>query len=242
MAAELLVGYRIDDGKRIVDQLIDDGFEVTVALWVKVDAEGPWHLYIASPAVKAEKPGESYPALYLSMSKIPDLSIEISAIKLINNTNPIARGAIELSDRQPARIPTHYVGPRLGNLVIEEAYIYPPPIPKTGWPRLYFTVTYYRQDTDIWRAATKRGDLYRGINVTGAISYSTALRGGEGEKDITSASVSVLLEIDPSFDDKQILEHPDVKRMMVQQARSLADEMFKSRHPAAVIEHDDQLG
>ena len=35
MAAELLVDSRIDDGERVVDQLIRDNFEVTVAFWVK---------------------------------------------------------------------------------------------------------------------------------------------------------------------------------------------------------------
>jgi len=241
MATELLVENQIDDGKRIVDQLISDGFEVTAAFWVKTAEEGLWHLYIASPLVKAEKPGEAYPALYASLSKIPGLWAQLAGIKLVKSTNPVARGAKEILDRYPARIPTRYRRPQLGGLAIEEAYIYPSPAPKEGWPRLSFRVTYYRQGaSNTWRATIERGELYRGISAKGAVSYSTGRWEGENAENDKFAIVSVLLEIDPNFDSEPILELPEVKRMMAQQARSLADEMFKARHPEAVIQHDDQ--
>ena len=74
MDTKLLVVKQIDDGERIIDQLMSDGFEVTAASWVKTAEEGLWDLYIASPLVEANRPGEAYRTLYASISKIPGLA------------------------------------------------------------------------------------------------------------------------------------------------------------------------
>ena len=54
------------------------------------------------------------------------------------------------------------------------------------------------------------------------------------------ATVSVLLEIAPQFDDQKILTDPNVRRVMSSQARIMADEMFMRYHPGAMIEHADE--
>lgn len=125
MVAELLVIGRIDEGQRIIDQLVRDGFEVTVAFWLKAGEYDPWHLYIASPRVDAERPGESYPALYASLSKVPDTPVQVSQVRLVNDAQPIARAAVALRDRYPNRGPTGHRGIRLGGLPVEEVDIYP---------------------------------------------------------------------------------------------------------------------
>jgi hypothetical protein len=124
MAAELLAASQIEDGKRIIDQLVRDGFEVTVAFWVKTGEEGLWRLYIASPLVDDQRPGKAAPAFYDSLSKIPDSSVQFSEIRLVNAANPMARNAIALRDRHPAKIPDRYQGKRLDDLSIDESFIY----------------------------------------------------------------------------------------------------------------------
>jgi hypothetical protein len=126
MDTKLLVTEQIDDGKRIVDQLMGDEFEVSAAFWAKTAEEGLWYLYIASPLVEANRPGEAYPRLYASISQIPGLEVQLSDIKLINDTNPIARDIIEARNRYPRGTPTRYRGKRVGNVSILEAYVYPP--------------------------------------------------------------------------------------------------------------------
>jgi hypothetical protein len=222
----------------LVEQLVRDGFDVSVAFWVKISEEGLWHLYIASPSVDAEKLGESYGKVYASLNKIPSSWVSPSDIKLITDMNPIARDAVEVRDRHLAKLPTRYHGKRLGSLSISEAYIYPPSAPEKAWIRLPYRVTYYRQGkTNHWRARTESEGLLRGVRAKGAVSYSTALWEGESPEDVNFAIVSVFLEIDPQFDD-QDLEHPDVGQTMAEQARAMADGMFRSRHPEAIIEHD----
>jgi hypothetical protein len=130
MAAELLVDSRIEDGERIIDQLIHDNFEVMVAFWVKPAEHYPWHLYIASPMVDAQKPGQAYPALYASLSKIANSSVQLSEIRLVNDADPIARDALMLRLQYPGMMPTSFPGKRLGDLALEEAYVYPLPSKK----------------------------------------------------------------------------------------------------------------
>jgi hypothetical protein len=127
MDTELLVEERIDGGQKLIDQLVRDGFDVRVAFWVKASEGGVWHLYIASPAVSPEKVVEAFRTVYASLSKLADPWVSHSEVKLLNGTDPAARAAVEIRDRLPGKSPTRYHGKRLGNLTIEEAYIYPPP-------------------------------------------------------------------------------------------------------------------
>src|SRR6266545_1064572 len=110
MDTELLVDSQIDDGQRLVQQLVLDGFEVTVSFWVKTSEEGLWHLYIASPSVDEEKLGDAYRKVYASLSRIPGSWVSPSDIKLVNDKNLIAKDAAEVRDRYPARVPTRYQG------------------------------------------------------------------------------------------------------------------------------------
>jgi hypothetical protein len=126
MDTEILVESQIDDGRRLVDQAVRDGFDVSVAFWVKTSEEGLWQLYIASPSVDEGRLGQAYRKVYASLSKTPDSWISPSDIKLINVENPIAQDIIAARDRHPAKIPTRYRGKRIGNLSIVKAYIYPP--------------------------------------------------------------------------------------------------------------------
>jgi hypothetical protein len=122
-----LVDTRIDDGQKLIDQLVRDGFPVRVAFWVRTSEDEAWLLYLGSPDVDLEKPGDAYRRAYASLSKMPDCSISLSEIRLVNGTNPVARAAVRLRDRQAGRVPTHFRGNHLGNLAVGEAYIYPPP-------------------------------------------------------------------------------------------------------------------
>jgi hypothetical protein len=235
MVTELLVESQIEDGRRFVEQLVRDGFEVTVAFWVKTSEEGSWHLFIASPSVDAEKPSGAYRKVYASLSKIPDIGISPSDIKLISSTNPIAQDALEMrGDRYPGRISTLYQGKRLGGLSIREAYIYPPLVSL----RQSYSVAYHRKEkTNTWRAKTKKEEMYRDMRAKGAVAYSTGRWEGETEEEENHATVSVLLEVDPQFDDQNLIFIPQIRQIMTCQARDLADQMFKTRHPDATIEH-----
>jgi hypothetical protein len=147
MDTELLVESHIDDGQRLVEQLVRDDFEISVAFWVKTSEEGLWHLYIASPSVDEDKLGEAYRKLYASLAKISDSTVSPSDIKLINDANAISRDVLAIRDRYPAKIPTRFRGKRIGNVSIVEAYIYPTPMrPRVQTPTKYGARVYLLDD------------------------------------------------------------------------------------------------
>ena len=128
MDQELLVDDRFEDGEKLLAHLVRSGFDVTVAFWVLTSEDSSWYLYIGSNTVVSQGAGQAFGMLYVCLSKIPNISISWSDVKLVPPSNPIAANALALRDRNKARLPARYRGKRLGDLAIEEAYIYP----KTG--------------------------------------------------------------------------------------------------------------
>lgn len=121
----LLVDEQIEDGKSLLAGLVHDGFDVTVAFWVRTSEEGLWFLYIGSTSVRTMTLADAYRVVYGALRRIPNTEISISNVKIVDADNPIARSAIEVRDRYPARLPARYNGKRLGNMSIEDVYIYP---------------------------------------------------------------------------------------------------------------------
>jgi hypothetical protein len=125
MDQELLVDSRIDDGVKLLSELVKHGFDVTVACWVRTSDSGSPSLYIGSTAVERGKIGDAYVIAYDCLSRVPDASIELSDLQLVPSSHPIAKAALAVRERYPERVATRYHGKRLGGLAIEEAYIYP---------------------------------------------------------------------------------------------------------------------
>lgn len=232
MAEDLLVDDQIDGGQMAIDQLLMDGIDVTVAFWAKPH-ERSWRMYIASPAFDDRKPGENYLAIRDSLSRVANPEVRFWPINLINDQNPMACDALKIAGRPGKEEGIRYRGTRLGDLPIEEAYIYPrPQIPV----RQAFIVTYKREDSsNRWSATTERKEISRNLRPKGALAYSKAQ--GLGEQADRFAHVYVLVEVDPLLDERTIATNPVILQTLADQARSLADEMFKSKNPDAMIEH-----
>lgn len=125
MGHATLVESHIDSGKKLIDELVRDGTDVTAACWVRTSEDDRWWLYIASKAVDDLGITAAYRVIYPTIHRIPDLWIGPLEVKLIGPKNPIAEKMVAVRDSYSARIPIRYRGPRLGELSIEEAFIYP---------------------------------------------------------------------------------------------------------------------
>ncbi len=125
MDTSALVENQIDDGLKLVNRLVADHFDVSVACWVRTSEEGDWFLYIASKTVDENGLAAAYRDVYRVIQSMPDIWIHKSQVKLIGRENPIAKDALEMQRRYARRLPTRYPGPQLGNIAIEEAYFYP---------------------------------------------------------------------------------------------------------------------
>jgi hypothetical protein len=131
MDTDTLVENLIDDGRKLVEELPQRGFEVTAAFWLKASEEGKWYFYIVSPVVDAEGLAKAYRRLHPLVRKMPQpFWIDPLEIKLIGPNNPIAQDVLAIHSRAPGpRVsPIRWGGKKLGNVSIEGAYLYPLPV------------------------------------------------------------------------------------------------------------------
>jgi hypothetical protein len=124
-----LVEMQLEDGQRLLDQLAAEGVAVTAAFWAKESEYGEWYLYLVTPLVGED--GATLPA-YRRVNGVTDelrregLGIDPFEVKVIGPSDPIAKAVVATRDRSPGKRPTRFRGSRLGELDVEEAYIYHP--------------------------------------------------------------------------------------------------------------------
>src|SRR5256885_1932182 len=126
MDTELLVENRITDGRELILELDRDRFDVRVAFWAKPREEGIWLLFIGSNSVQAEKMGDAYRAVYTCLSRLQKSSISLSEIRLMHTSSPTIRDALDLRKRHRDEMLLRISGMQLGELAVDEAYIYSP--------------------------------------------------------------------------------------------------------------------
>jgi hypothetical protein len=122
-----LVEIQIESGKRLIEQLVQAGVDVSAACWLKEAENGQWFLYLATPLVtKDGAKREAYGRVNAVIREMrPPLQIHPFDIKVIGVESPIAKMVQELQQRYPGPLPFPYRGASLGGLSIEGAYIYP---------------------------------------------------------------------------------------------------------------------
>jgi hypothetical protein len=130
MAQATLVEMQINEGQRLIDRLVQEGVDVTAAAWVKESESGDWYLYLVTPLVGAD--GATRPAYHRVNTVIREMQkegfgMDPFAKKVIGPHDPIARDMVANRGGRPGGPPTPFRGSRLGDLGVEEAYIYPPP-------------------------------------------------------------------------------------------------------------------
>jgi hypothetical protein len=123
-----LVSEQIDDGKRLIARLVEEGIPVRAAFWVKESGSGKWYLYIATSLVgKGGATSRAYGRILPLLEQMPQpFGINFFRVKAVGPSSPIAEAALALQERHPGNRGIHYEGPQLGGKYIEAAYIYPP--------------------------------------------------------------------------------------------------------------------
>jgi hypothetical protein len=125
MDTELLVDEHIEDGRKLLAELVRSGFDVTAAFWVKTSEEGIWHLYIVSNKLDGSQHADAYRAAYAAITRLGPSSISFSELKLVAPGNPIALDAQKLRPRLSANTPGRFAHARLGSVSADEVYLYP---------------------------------------------------------------------------------------------------------------------
>ncbi|MGL4551215.1 MAG: hypothetical protein ACRC33_08505 [Gemmataceae bacterium] len=129
-----LVEMQIEDGAKVVEKLRDGGFDVTAAWWMKASEGGEWFLYIASALVDEVGIAASYRKAHALIRDLGQLWVDRFEVKLVGPGSPVTRDVLEVLNRSRGRLATRYGGKKLGDVSIEGAYLYPPPVPAAPTP------------------------------------------------------------------------------------------------------------
>jgi hypothetical protein len=130
MAQTALVEMQIREGQTLIERLAHEEIGVTAAGWLLESESGDWYLYLATPLVGKDGATRSaYRRVNAVIRKMEEegFGMDPGAIKVIGPHDPIAGDMVAHREARPAGLPTRFRGTRLGDLAIEEAYIYPPP-------------------------------------------------------------------------------------------------------------------
>ena len=138
MDQDTVVNDEIECGKRLIEKLNNEGFEVQVAFWTRLTDEEKWYLYLASPFVDVNGPKAAYGCVFDAMGKMTDLWTDPLDVRVIGTNDSLTQGALAVTKSKvsdsPFAVPKPKPYPRmirlggstLGGISIVGAYIYPP--------------------------------------------------------------------------------------------------------------------
>lgn len=131
MDTESLVEDLIDEGQKLVEDVSQRGFPVAAAFWLKASEDERWRFYMVSPIVDDEGLSQAYRRLHPLVRRLLATSrIDPLEITLIGPSSPIAQDVLAIHRRAagPQVSPIRWGGKWLGNVSIEDAYLYPLPV------------------------------------------------------------------------------------------------------------------
>jgi hypothetical protein len=138
MDQDTVVNEQTESGRRLIQALVADGFEVRLAFWAKPTEEGKWFLYFASPVVDENGPTAAYRLIHDVMRRVPHPWIDLLDIKVVGLNDSLTEAALAVTKptvstspyaaRNPKPYPgmTRFGGSILGGVSIDGAFIYPP--------------------------------------------------------------------------------------------------------------------
>src|SRR5207248_10011952 len=122
MVAPPLVDSRLDDGRRLIEDLDQNGFDVKAALWYYFVEPGEWRLLIASSMVPSEGPRKAYKRLQGLLPK--DSAIELRNISLVSPNDEQISLLRQVIRTGPGITNLHFVGTTINGVFIPDAFIY----------------------------------------------------------------------------------------------------------------------
>ena len=125
MGQESLVNEQIDAGEKFAHDFIDY-VSVAAAFWINPADSEEWYLYIASAEINDGNIRDKYGEVLRRIDSNKNQWLDAFRVKLLNSADPLAVKVIEIRDKYPLRISTHYNGSSIAGMAIGGAYIYPP--------------------------------------------------------------------------------------------------------------------
>jgi hypothetical protein len=121
-----LVGHQIDDGQRLLEELVRAGFPLAAACWMKTEEDAQFYLYLASPLVDDKGLTEGYGRVHPVVRAMPQpFWVDPFEVKLLAVSDPMARDLLDLQRRSGGHRYLRNPVARLGDANIDGLIVYP---------------------------------------------------------------------------------------------------------------------
>ena len=100
MDQDTVVSELTESGKRLIDALAANGFDVQVAFWAKPADSEKWYLYLASPVVDEKGSVMAYRHVFEVLDRTPNLWIDHFDIKVLRVDDSVAEAALAEARRK----------------------------------------------------------------------------------------------------------------------------------------------
>jgi hypothetical protein len=125
-----LVDEQIEDGQKLIDQLLAEGLDLTAVCWVRLQEseEHEWRFYIISERFGQDGSKDARLSVYETISKMPEPQSPWFTgfkLRLAGLNDPVAKEVLDFRARYPGR--KWLPGANVYSKTIEQAYIYPLP-------------------------------------------------------------------------------------------------------------------
>jgi hypothetical protein len=124
-----LVNEQIEVGARFLSEF-EHFAPVQVAAWLKVSDSNYWNLYIVSDQIDDANFDKAYTEVARITRQLQNPWIEFR-VKVLIKSEKTALALLDLQKRTTGRIPPWWLDRRLGDVFVDEAYLYPPMAPVT---------------------------------------------------------------------------------------------------------------
>src|SRR5882672_10308801 len=119
-----LVGASIDEGRALVEKLVEQGVQITGAYWLYNLEQAYPRLHIVSPLVDEAGPSALFPHIHKALSALGDSSLLVSDTSVRGTHDPLAQAIRSYIKRGDRSRELRVSGVYLSNLLIDDMYVY----------------------------------------------------------------------------------------------------------------------
>lgn len=131
MDYEPLVTEQIEAGAVFLREF-DKFAPVRVAFWLKESERRYWHLCVASDEITDDNLDQAYREVIRIGAELRDPWFDPLRVKVIGSDDTLAKAALTRQRPYPGRTLPRVYDTLFGDVMADEVYIYPLPIPATG--------------------------------------------------------------------------------------------------------------
>jgi hypothetical protein len=123
-----LVIEQIDAGAKLAQQF-DERTPLKAAFWLKESEDGQWFLYLTSDRIDDSNFDLAYSEVLRLLGRGPHIWLDPFQVKVTGTEDQAAKAVLGIRQKYPSVLGTRLRNRMLGNITVDEVYIYPIPIP-----------------------------------------------------------------------------------------------------------------